>query len=148
MVTVSSDTMNMFFKARDRAAEREAQRARVAQFERDRLALGEKKAPPMSVPISKPVIKAVLAPQKPVAKKSSKDKWLLQTFVNEFGQHIQVGSKVVATKSGYNHSIKVSLATYLGLHLDANGKVTSVVIQDLKTGTRSALPTKRIYPTV
>ncbi len=146
MTFVSHDTMKMF----DRAAQRE----RARQFEQAQLAAGAVRPAPMAIPITAKPAKMPWSPSSlgstvvPKAKKAAKTSWLQETFVNEFGQSIAPGQKVVATKSGYNHSIKVSLATYLGLHRAPNGKISSVIIEDHKTQKKTALVSKRIYPTL
>lgn len=50
-------------------------------------------------------------------------------FTNHFGQVIEPGEKVVCVSQGYNHSIGVRIATYLGANIRADGKVASVQVQ-------------------
>ena len=129
--------------------DRAAQRERARQFDLEQLAKGGRRPAPMPFPFARQeAVKPAPAAPVVATKKAAKTSWLQETFVNEFGQSIAPGQKVVATKSGYNHSIKVSLATYLGLHRAPNGKISSVIIEDHKTQKKTALVSKRIYPTL
>lgn len=154
--------------------DKEAQRARAAQFDFEMLAKGISKPAPLPVPVSKTLkidSKPVPAPKQKAVKKP---KYLLEPFTNSEGQTIQVGAKIVAIRQGYNHSIKVGLGTYLGLRRDSQHRVTSVTVlvsewrggwysptgEKTLYGTPRAkyeqkiedrkvtLPSKRIYPTI
>lgn len=100
-------------------------------------------------------------------------KYLEEPFENEFGQSILVGSKIIAVKQGYNHTIGISEGIYLGLRRGRDGAVKNVTVKlkvrtrgyylpdgtlassnvaDATYGTgiverRVTLPRKRIYPT-
>ena len=97
-----------------------------------------------------------------------------EAFENEFGQVIEVGSKIIAVKQGYNHTISISQGIYLGLRRDHAGKVKNVIVKlkvresgyfmpdgsvakaNVTNATygvgivehRASLPRKRIYPTI
>ena len=100
-------------------------------------------------------------------------KYSEEAFENEFGQVIEVGSKIIAVKQGYNHTIGISQGVYLGLRRDHKGRVKNVIVK-LKVNAygyyladgsaakanvtnatyrmgvierRASLPRKRIYPT-
>lgn len=127
---------------------------------------------PSSVPVSAKPVSLASQPLNKEPKMSVK--YLEEPFVNEFGQSIPVGAKIIAVKQGFNHTIGISEGIYLGLRLDRNGKVKNVAVK-LKirqygyflpdgssasanvaeatygTGTvekRVTLPRMRIYPTV
>ena len=100
-------------------------------------------------------------------------KYSEEDFENEFGQVISVGSKIIAVKQGFNHSIRISEGTYLGLRRDKANKIKNVTVKlrvdelgyYLPDGSaaknnvthatycmgtierRVTLPRKRIYPT-
>jgi hypothetical protein len=83
-----------------------------------------------------------------------------QPFVNEFGQVINPGDKVIAVSDGYNHEVKVRQGVFSGINYDDRGRETSVRVivevyrYDYKMGqyvTKQgaiALPRKRIYKIV
>lgn len=101
-------------------------------------------------------------------------KYLEEAFVNEFDQTISVGSKIIAVKQGYNHTISINEGVYLGLRRDRAGRIKNVTVKlkirshgyympdgspasinvtnaEWKQGIterRVTLPRKRIYPTI
>lgn len=77
------------------------------------------------------------------------------SFVNHFGQTINVGDQVVAVTTGYRHSVSVRKAVYLGRR--GNNPIVMLVENKVvrdgnewvrRTVTRRrTLPRGRIYPT-
>lgn len=160
--------------------DKNAQRARVAQFEMEQLAQGKTMPvlpaikpmtpkPAVGVTVSStPAYNGALnkkaADYIGVAKKAKyvrKAKGrLAEPFTNSIGQVINVGDSVVAISQGYNKSIKVRVATYVGLRKDNAGRVTSVTVTGMMTYDKyvsgkgyvkvtevktSSLPSKRIF---
>lgn len=161
---------------------KEEQRRRAAELSALNLAKGVKlvSLPPIQVSKSAsqsasawPIQPAKVVTAPPKETKMSV-KYLEEPFENEFGQTIQVGSKIIAVKQGYNHTIGVDEGIYLGLRRDSKGTVKNVTVKlkcrqrgyflpdgalassnvadaEYKLGIverRVTLPRKRIYPTI
>lgn len=154
--------------------DKEAQRARLAEVESQMLAKGFVKPPPAQVPVT---AKPRFQTEPTAAVKQKKEPkmavtYLVEPFTNDLGQTIQPGDPVICVKQGYNHTIKISKGTYLGLRRDSRG-VRNVVVHytELKNGYqlngkaasyktpgasygkyshtgKTSLPSKRIYPTL
>jgi hypothetical protein len=154
--------------------DKNAQRARVAQFEMEQLAQGKTMpvlpalkpmTPPPAFKITTVTVSSTPAYNGALNKKASnyvrKAKGrLAEPFTNSIGQVINVGDSVVAISQGYNKSIKVRVATYVGLRKDSQGCVTSVAVSGTVTHDKyvsgkgyvkvtevktSSLPSKRIF---
>jgi hypothetical protein len=168
------------------------QRARAQEFELMMLAKGVKPPEPKPVPVTKPALAAwpyhienkpttghttqpITATQHLLKQKKEPKMavtYLVEPFTNDLGQTIQPGDPVICVKQGYNHTIKISKGTYLGLRRDSRG-VRNVVVHytELKNGYqlngkaasyktpgasygkyshtgKTSLPSKRIYPTL
>lgn len=83
-------------------------------------------------------------------------------FTNHLGHVIKPGDKVVAIAQGYNKSLNIREAEYVGCRIDSRGNVESVTVRALFKGRRynvkackyeysekiraTTLPSKRIYP--
>jgi len=128
------------------------QRARAQQFELEQLAKGVKKPAPVSVPSPK------IAPPHVIKrpKTTSAPKLNLEaTWVNDIGQTICAGDRVLVVAQGYSHSIKTMVGTFLGARVKG-GRVTSVSCEvqnrsyqsgyGMQNGTaRRSYPSKRVY---
>jgi Tfp pilus assembly protein PilP len=141
--------------------DKEAQRLRAEAFSKVKIDSG----------VKAPVLPAIVVKTKTEVKKEPKAKKLsyeVLPFTNDLGQVIQPGQKVIAVTSGFNHSTKIALGTYLG------SRSSSVVVRVLRNKSRwvdldgnpctyytpkakyvtfkqecqASLPSKRIYPTV
>ncbi len=82
-------------------------------------------------------------------------------FTNSLGHIVKPGDKVIAISAGYNHSVKIREAEYIGCRVK-NGKVQSVTVRSSFKNQRynhdkgryeqvehlrlSTLPACRIYP--
>lgn len=168
---------------------KEEQRRRAAELSALNLAKGQKPVALPPIQVSKSATQSasawpfgvvsargvVMAPPVPKRKEPKVSvKYLEEPFLNEFGQIIQVGAKIIAVRQGYNHSIGICEGIYLGLRRDKTGKVKNVAVTvkcrqrgyflpdgaeadsnvaDATFGygmidKRMTLPRKRIYPTL
>lgn len=171
------------------------QRARAQEFELMMLAKGITPPEPKPVPVTKPAPSVgawpfavqkvpvtqgpsgtgtayAAVPQKPKKEPKMAVTYSVEPFTNELGQTIQPGDAVICVKQGYNHTIKISKGTYLGLRCDSRG-VRNVVVHytEMRNGYqlngksasyrtpgatygkyshtgKTSLPSKRIYPTL
>lgn len=145
--------------------DKNAQRARVAAFELEQLAQGKTMPVLPALKITTVTVSSTPAYGGALNRKVKnyirkvKDR-LEEPFTNSLGQVINVGDSVVAISQGYNKSIKVRVATYVGLRKDSQGRVTSVTVSGMVTHDKyvsgkgyvkvtevktSSLPSKRIF---